>query len=603
MGEGTMTAMRGPGVAKSTPGGHRTWKGKGNGLIRRRKHRALSRMWRAAAGFALAAMVITISPAADAEATDPNPAIDEDIDTEEPGRTDPLAPFVVLSEVIDQLTSQVRGAAASGHSGTEARARGLATARALDHTARALERWVAERPDAVGTVSEIGAAVVALADAAPGSPAARTERDDLARRLTATARRIAVDIDGALSATGGPTAGQAKIVRGDQLLQAGNLPGAVQAYHGAAEGFSSLTFDMKLFEKKLHDDLLGQAIGYTYAIAQGGELTLSTGRGLARAYPDDNIMLWEPGKESNLGSVSKNLTATAVMQLLNANNLTIDSPIAPYFPPSWKPSTSVSKLTFRALLSHRSGLRGGGTWDTLKQVVATEIDPEVADPDHNGIVNYSYQNVNFALFRMIIPYMWDESRVTLAFSEGLFLISEMFTGGKDSLSRAQKTTEWYEDYMQKHVFGPIGVEAQCGRADPVPVLSYDYPHYPEDPGGPQPSKSSTLTCGAGGIHASAEEVLRYMSYRRYTEALLPIGLRKAQDANYLGWRPPTDASTSGKFGGIYRVHGGQVNNYRACITEFTMEVQVVLLLNSPGVYGDKCQVLKDAFEWAWVAKS
>lgn len=57
-------------------------------------------------------------------------------------------------------------------------------------------------------------------------------------------------------------------------------------------------------------------------------------------------------------SMSKTISSAAVVALLPWKSLTVDSPIALYFPTSWKRGPNVEKLTFRMLLTHTTGLKG-----------------------------------------------------------------------------------------------------------------------------------------------------------------------------------------------------------------------------------------------------
>jgi CubicO group peptidase (beta-lactamase class C family) len=57
----------------------------------------------------------------------------------------------------------------------------------------------------------------------------------------------------------------------------------------------------------------------------------------------------------NVASLSKTVTAAAVLSTLQAKNLSPDALVAPFFPPDWQLHDEVKKLTFRDFLTHRTG--------------------------------------------------------------------------------------------------------------------------------------------------------------------------------------------------------------------------------------------------------
>ena len=58
----------------------------------------------------------------------------------------------------------------------------------------------------------------------------------------------------------------------------------------------------------------------------------------------------------NLGSINKMFTATAIMQLVENNKLSINDPVSKYLDDSWLPAAVADKVTIHHLLSHTSGL-------------------------------------------------------------------------------------------------------------------------------------------------------------------------------------------------------------------------------------------------------
>jgi len=117
-------------------------------------------------------------------------------------------------------------------------------------------------------------------------------------------------------------------------------------------------FDLDLFEQKVIDyvnDGSADPVGWGYVIGQNGNFARGDDFGVARTTADGKID-FSIDKDVNTASVTKFFTAIAVMQLLEARNMNINSKIFPFLPPSFDTNDGVDDLTFRHLLTHTSGL-------------------------------------------------------------------------------------------------------------------------------------------------------------------------------------------------------------------------------------------------------
>ncbi|MEU8184485.1 serine hydrolase domain-containing protein [Micromonospora sp. NPDC049044] len=98
-----------------------------------------------------------------------------------------------------------------------------------------------------------------------------------------------------------------------------------------------------------------------------------------------------------LGSISKTMTATLIMQLRDAGRLALDDPLEEHLP-----GTGVGSLTLRQLLGHASGIQRepeGEWWERTAGVDLTTllagVDPDkIAYPPH---ATYHYSNLAYAL--------------------------------------------------------------------------------------------------------------------------------------------------------------------------------------------------------------
>lgn len=152
------------------------------------------------------------------------------------------------------------------------------------------------------------------------------------------------------------------------------------------------------------DNLINkQAVGYAYIIMNHGLLMAKNAFGQAHTATDPPTTAMTEDLSSNVASVTKTITAVAVLKLLAAKGVSVTSPIYPYLPSSWTLGPNVKTITFAELLTHTSGIRENfspntdTTYANLQSLIQQGI--QLSDKV------YSYQNANFALFRIIIPYL------------------------------------------------------------------------------------------------------------------------------------------------------------------------------------------------------
>lgn len=91
-------------------------------------------------------------------------------------------------------------------------------------------------------------------------------------------------------------------------------------------------------------------VGVSVAIAKNGTVLYAQGYGYANL---STCLPVQPAMDFQIGSVTKQFTAAAVLQLQNAGTLNIDDPVAPYLPSyAFDP-----RITLRMLLTQTSGLQ------------------------------------------------------------------------------------------------------------------------------------------------------------------------------------------------------------------------------------------------------
>jgi len=294
-------------------------------------------------------------------------------------------------------------------------------------------------------------------------------------------------------------------------------------------------------------------------------------------------------------SMSKTITAAAVMKAMEqmrakGQSITINSPVAPYLPSNWTLGPHVGELTFKHLLTHKSGLRSvnnadadstdADTYLNLRQTIANGATDE-------NFGKQVYANANFCLFRIILPYMVS-NRAVLKASES----------NTDFIARHTGVT--YVTYVAKHVLQPIGL----GGISVVPTGPAPYTRYYKfgsplvyftDP----TDDTATLRTGAGYWHMSVKEFGKFISALRHHGKIVSSDSFKLMRDNDLGMYG-VDSDH-----GRYWDHRGGTGDAAGPGAEsdwmiFPNGITAVIHVNSRGGISEAPQVvIRDAFNKSW----
>jgi D-alanyl-D-alanine carboxypeptidase len=137
-------------------------------------------------------------------------------------------------------------------------------------------------------------------------------------------------------------------------------------------------------------------------IVQNGQITYVAAFGRARLTP---AMPASPDLHYAIGSISKQFTTACILLLAQEGKLTLDDPVAKYFPEL----TRSSEVTIRNLLSHTSGYEDYAPQDytipawthaTTAQSVVHEWATKPLDFDPG--TQYQYSNTNFNIVGLIV---------------------------------------------------------------------------------------------------------------------------------------------------------------------------------------------------------
>lgn len=355
------------------------------------------------------------------------------------------------------------------------------------------------------------------------------------------------------------------------------------------------TFNIERFAQELRGRLAGNCVGWAFVINQNGQEAIADADGSAITPGDldaNNDPIgsrdFTPDTRINVASVSKTITAVAILRLLEATGVGILGRIAPFLPAGWTLGPGVEDLRFFHLLTHRTGLTSSNnnfsvtlSDSGLQTALALGATPGAP---------YNYLNVNFALFRVILPALWriaglplanNNNAVASAFFYAVYVIEEMFANMGGAFGDAASTS-------------PLEAQPTRYYGTASSIQGIDYPNW-------------ALWAGGGGWHLTARELAAFLAFITYDDNILSPTARTAMDALRLGWNPV--GANQGAFGD-YLAHGGSINwtiggtngNVRAAIMKFNIQVEASLVANSQIGLGNGVSartILRQSYDAAW----
>jgi len=174
-----------------------------------------------------------------------------------------------------------------------------------------------------------------------------------------------------------------------------------------------------------------EAAGFSGAVlaAKDGKVVAAIGVGWA---DPERKLKNTPATLFEIASTTKQITAAAVMLLVQKGKLSLDDPIAKYLPGV---PDDCKAITVRHLLQHTSGIPGsnsGGGGDRLDLVLPSFLK---GGPQHKPGTHWEYWNQGYALLTEIIARASGESYVT---------------------------------FCKRHLFKPSKMKVTCFTGDPAP---------------------------------------------------------------------------------------------------------------------------------------
>ena len=338
-----------------------------------------------------------------------------------------------------------------------------------------------------------------------------------------------------------------------------------------------LTYELNIqgFIDALLSALTNLTAGYSLRLRLDGVATLAMVDWNWAKEPQDGSESWTPDVRMHVASLSKIVTAIAMTKLLNDKGMSYDTPIIDFLPGYWSKGPSVNLITFRQLMTHTSGLAFGNTssqsdYEFMKEQVA-------GGTTHLG--QYSYQNMNFGLCRILISTINGNIPVDWVVPGlGIQLIDQIW----DSV-----TLSAYQAFVKANLFSPAGVTGATLYHEPADALAYNFPVS----GNGWNSGNLTTMAGGAGWHMSVDEFLAVMStFRRSGTIMSQADAQTLLDDGFgINWTVTTPLGTYYAKIGTWSDGSGHMEQSIAFY--LPQEMELVLFVNSPVAFAAPGQLL------------
>lgn len=399
--------------------------------------------------------------------------------------------------------------------------------------------------------------------------------------------------------------------------------GATATAHSQPLQLAAKTANVAAMADGIEARLSGNAFGWQFAIAQGGQYKTSRAGGSARSAADNggSEMTMTPSIRYEMASVAKNTTAIQTMELLRRHGLTVESSIDKFLPPEWVRGAGfdTKSVKFRHLLAHTSG---------LEQVYLNLDDSDVAQyaNDWDGLrfavqkgaipgAGRSYFNTNYALLRVLNARMWYAAGARVYGWEWVEYETVNWKG--DEITKMKQVqvvlapdeknhVRYAQDHLKREVLEPAGIpNVTCTPGSPTTDgMAYKANATQQSRG--WVLRWPTNQCfGATGLRLNSIEMVRYLSHLRFG-SILPKDAVTEMDSVLGGWDA---ASSNGTFekGGDLTLGAVDVGDpdptgagrvqVHTCVVTFADGTAASVIVNSPlGGPDYQCTVLRKA--WA-----
>ena len=315
----------------------------------------------------------------------------------------------------------------------------------------------------------------------------------------------------------------------------------------------------------------GRVSGLSVGVKRGQDVLIAQGYGLADL---ENQVPAGPHTVYQIGSVTKQFTAAAIMRLVDSGAIGLDDPITKFLPDY---PTQGHHITIRHLLTHTSGVRSYPSDDTPEETLPLDISTAEllariqAEPfDFAPGESYRYSNAGFVLLGMIVEAASDQT---------------------------------YAQYMQEHLFEPLGL-SRSSVCDARRIMPGRARGYTLEGGTLLHAErvSTTHMGGAGALCSTVFDLLswtsalksgRVVSEASYEAMVTPALLADGTEVPY-GFGLRVRSRLEGR---LSVAHGGGVPGFSSQVDHFPeADLTIAVISNT---YGDHARLAADAIaRWA-----
>ena len=214
------------------------------------------------------------------------------------------------------------------------------------------------------------------------------------------------------------------------------------------------------FDKMLSEKFKPGETGCAALVAKNGQIIYKKAFGMANLELDVPM---QPDMVFRIGSITKQFTAVAILQLMEQGKLSLQDDITKFIPDY---PTQAYTITIENLLTHTSGIKSyTGVPDIMKNV-RTDVKPEEL------IAQFKNQPMEFAP-----GTKWNYN------NSGFFLLGYIIE---------KITGKTYAEYIQENFFTPLGMTSSCYGSD-TKIIKNRASGYQPDDGGAQNSDYCSMT--------------------------------------------------------------------------------------------------------------
>lgn len=238
------------------------------------------------------------------------------------------------------------------------------------------------------------------------------------------------------------------------------------------------SFDLKAIDKYVEQYVADKGtVGLSVAIMRDGKVVFAKGYGFRNL---ESKQLVEPETSFAVGSITKQFTCACILLLAEDGKLSVNDPVAKYFPNL----TRAKDITLLDLMNHTSGYPDYYPLDFLDRRMLKSISLEGLCKDYAAVKldfepgsRFSYSNTGYIILGGVV---------------------EKITGGK------------FADFLQKRILRPLKMEhSQFGTSAGLPSPATGYTAFALDPSAPAKPEADGWIEAAGGLWASASDLLKW----------------------------------------------------------------------------------------------